>query len=545
MRWFLDRPTQVKFLLGFGLMVVFLAVVTIAAYLGMTAIQASQRSLYNREFTIAVDLEDLRSNQNATRAAALTMMMLTERSEQEVRHQGIKDRSQENDAIMRRLLEQGRDDPQLFRRLEEFEVIRSAFRQTRETQVMPLIYAGKVDEAKELFRGIQAERNDKMESIADALVGEAKERARIAIAQSEQRTHQSLRIFAIIGGLALLVSVVMAVLLNRLIANPLRAISSAAARVAAGDLSAPVPVDQRADEVGILAQTFRGMVENLRQVTREMREGVTVLAAAASEILGATTQVASGAAETATAVSETTTTVEEVKQTAEVSNQKAKYVSESAKKTAQVSQDGRKSVEDAIHGMKHIQDQMGSIAASIVRLSEQNQAIGDIMATVSDLAEQSNLLAVNAAIEAAKAGEQGKGFAVVAQEVKSLAEQSKQAATQVRAILNDIQRAMSTAVMATEQGSKAVEAGVKQSEEAGRAIRMLAESIAESGQAATQIAASSQQQLVGMDQVVGAMESIKQASAQNVAGTRQIETAAQNLHRLGQTLKQLVEHYKV
>jgi methyl-accepting chemotaxis protein len=545
MRWFVDRPTQVKFLLGFGQMVVFLGVVIIAAYLGMTAIQASQRSLHDREFTIAVDLEDLRSNQNAIRAAALTMMMLTERSEQEVRHQGIKDRSQENDEIMRRLLEQGRDDPQLFRRLEEFDGILRVFRQTRETQVMPLIYAGKIDEAKGLFRGIQAERNDKMEAIADALVGEAKERARIAIARSEERTHQSVRIFAIIGALALLFSVIMAVLLNRLIANPLREISGAAARVAAGDLTAPVPVDQRADEVGILAQTFRGMVENLRQVTREMREGVTVLAAAASEILGATTQVASGAAETATAVSETTTTVEEVKQTAEVSNQKAKYVSESAKKTAQVSQDGRKSVEDAINGMKHIQGEMGSIVASIVRLSEQNRAIGEIIATVSDLAEQSNLLAVNAAIEAAKAGEQGKGFAVVAQEVKSLAEQSKHAAAQVRAILNDIQRAMSTAVMATEQGSKAVEAGVKQSEEAGQAIRMLTESIAESAQAATQIAASSQQQLVGMDQVVGAMESIKQASAQNVAGTRQIETAAQNLHSLGQTLKQLVEQYNV
>jgi methyl-accepting chemotaxis protein len=545
MRWFVDRPTQVKFLLGFGQMVVVLGVVIIAAYLGMTAIQASQRSLHDREFTIAVDLEDLRSNQNAIRAAALTMMMLTERSEQEVRHQGIKDRSQENDEIMRRLLEQGRDDPQLFRRLEEFDGILRVFRQTRETQVMPLIYAGKIDEAKGLFRGIQAERNDKMEAIADALVGEAKERARIAIARSEERTHQSVRIFAIIGALALLFSVIMAVLLNRLIANPLREISGAAARVAAGDLTAPVPVDQRADEVGILAQTFRGMVENLRQVTREMREGVTVLAAAASEILGATTQVASGAAETATAVSETTTTVEEVKQTAEVSNQKAKYVSESAKKTAQVSQDGRKSVEDAINGMKHIQGEMGSIVASIVRLSEQNRAIGEIIATVSDLAEQSNLLAVNAAIEAAKAGEQGKGFAVVAQEVKSLAEQSKHAAAQVRAILNDIQRAMSTAVMATEQGSKAVEAGVKQSEEAGQAIRMLTESIAESAQAATQIAASSQQQLVGMDQVVGAMESIKQASAQNVAGTRQIETAAQNLHSLGQTLKQLVEQSNV
>jgi methyl-accepting chemotaxis protein len=124
--------------------------------------------------------------------------------------------------------------------------------------------------------------------------------------------------------------------------------------------------------------------------------------------------------------------------------------------------DGKQSVQASIEAMHRIQEHMASIAESIVRLSEQGQTIGEIIATVNDLAEQSNLLAVNAAIEAAKAGEQGKGFAVVAQEVKSLAEQSKQATAQVRTILNDIQTAMSAAVMATEQGSKAVDAGVKQ-----------------------------------------------------------------------------------
>jgi methyl-accepting chemotaxis protein len=545
MRWFLDLPTQLKLLLGFGLMVVCLAVVTITAYMGITAIQESQRSLYDHEFTIAVDLENLRSNQQAIRAAALTMMILSKRSDQEVRHQGIKDRSKENDEIMRRLLERGRNDPQLLRRLQEFDVIRSAFRQTRETEVMPLIYAGKIDEAKGLFVGIQAERNDKMESISDALVNEAKDRAWTAITQSEHRTHQSVRIFAIIGALVLLISVAMATFLNRIIAKPLKEISSVAGQVASRDLTVTVPVAHRADEVGTLAQTFRGMVENLYEVTREIREGVNLLASAVGEILTASTQVAASAAETATAVSETTTTVEEVRQTGEVSSQKAKYVSESAKRATQVSQDGRKSVEDAINGMKHIQDQMESVAASIMRLSEHSQAIGEIIATVSDLAEQSNLLAVNAAIEAAKAGEHGKGFAVVAQEVKILAEQSKQATAQIRTILNDIQKAMSTAVIATEQGSKAVEAGVQQSEEVSQAIRMLTESIAESAQAATQIAASSQQQLAGMDQVAGAMENIKQASAHNAAGMKQVETTAQKLHDLGQKLKQLVEQHKV
>lgn len=277
-----------------------------------------------------------------------------------------------------------------------------------------------------------------------------------------------------------------------------------------------------------------------RTITRQLRESIAQLSSSSAEILATTTQVASGAAQTAAAVSETTATVEEVKQAAGVSSQKARHVSDSAQKVAQVSQAGRKSVEGTLQGMQHIQAQMESVAESIVSLSEQSQAIGEIIAAVTGLAEQSNLLAVNAAIEAAKAGEQGKGFAVVAQEIKSLAEQSKQATAQVRTILGDIQKATGAAVMATEQGAKAVQAGLAQSGEAGESIGLLAQSVNEAAQAATQIAASSQQQMVGMDQVALAMENILQASLQNVAGTRQAESAAHNLHELGQRLGALI-----
>lgn len=368
------------------------------------------------------------------------------------------------------------------------------------------------------------------------------------------------------------------------ISRPINEISGIAEKVATGDLSAAVTVTNRDDEIGMLSKNFARMIrslqemaavakkialcdlrmqikpqsekdelgnafaimtDSLRRSTAELAEGVNVLASSASEILAATTQVASGAAETGTAIAETTTTVEEVKQTAQNSSQKARAVSDSAQKVIQVAQSGRKSVDATIDGMKRIQAQVESIAESVVKLSEQSQAIGEIIASVNDLAEQSNLLAVNAAIEAAKAGEHGKGFSVVAQEVKSLAEQSKQATAQVRTILNDIQKATTAAVLATEQGNKAVESGMKQSAEAGESIRMLAESITEAAQAATQIAASSQQQMVGTDQVAMAMENIKQASSQNVAGTKQAEAAAHNLHDLGQKLKQLVDQYKV
>ncbi|MBI3118391.1 MAG: CHASE3 domain-containing protein [Candidatus Hydrogenedentes bacterium] len=278
-----------------------------------------------------------------------------------------------------------------------------------------------------------------------------------------------------------------------------------------------------------------------RLITVQLREAINQLSTSTAEITAMTAQVASGAAETATAVSETTTTVEEVKQTAQVSSQKAKLVSDTAQRAVQVAQGGRGAVEQTVQGMARIREQMEAIAGVVVRLSEQSQAIGEIIAMVNDLAEQSNLLAVNAAIEAARAGEQGKGFGVVAQEVKNLAEQSKQATAQVRSILGDIQKATSAAVLATEQGSRAVESGTKQAGEAGQAIRQLSDSITEAAQAATQIAASNQQQLVGMDQVALAMENINQASAQNVAGTKQSETAAHNLTTLAARLRRLLE----
>jgi methyl-accepting chemotaxis protein len=180
---------------------------------------------------------------------------------------------------------------------------------------------------------------------------------------------------------------------------------------------------------------------------------------------------------------------------------------------------------------------MEAIAARILTLSEQAQAIGEITATVGDLAEQSNLLAVNAAIEAAKAGEAGKGFAVVAAEVKSLAEQSRAATAQVRGILGEVQRATQAAVMAAEQGVKVSEAGAGVAIRAGEAIRLLAENVGESAQAAQQILASAQQQGGGMDQVALAMRNIQQASTQTLASTRQVERAAQDLNELARRLQ--------
>lgn len=346
---------------------------------------------------------------------------------------------------------------------------------------------------------------------------------------------------ALIAGLLVLAS---GLYLSRNIATPLQEITRIAERIGTGDLTVTLTPSSRTDEVGILSDTFMRMTRSLRQLMQELSEGINVLGSAGSQIVSTTAQVAASAAETATALAETSSTMEEVRKTSQLSTEKARHVADTAQATAQISATGKRAVEQSIAGINLVRDQIGAIAEAVIKLSEQSQAIGTIVASVNDLAEQSNLLAVNAAIEAARAGEQGKGFVVVATEVKSLAEQSKEATAQVRAILTDIQKATATAVLAAEQGSKAVDAGVRQSLEAGQAIENLAHNIAIATQASTQIVASNQQQQVGIDQVALAMDSIRQASTQNTVATKQAETAAHNLNALGHKLKSLVSQYR-
>jgi len=290
-----------------------------------------------------------------------------------------------------------------------------------------------------------------------------------------------------------------------------------------------------------LQKANRSMVEQ----TLEIVQSIDVLVTSSSQILAASTQLSTGAVHTAQAVNETTATIGEVRQTARLANKQAASVSENAQKMSQISRNGAKSTEEAIAGINHIRQQMQSIGDTMVRLTEQSETIAQIVASVDDLASQSNILAVNAAIEAARAGEHGRGFAVVAHEVKNLAEQSQRATNQVRKILDDIRTATSAAVMATERGSRSVETGVKQSSDAGESIQLLATSMAGAAQVADQITASSQDQLMGMDQVASAIESIGQASAQNVNSAKQLESAAHSLKELGQKLQTMVATYKI
>ncbi len=330
----------------------------------------------------------------------------------------------------------------------------------------------------------------------------------------------------------------------RSIADPLKKITDSVGRMADGDLTVSINSGDRSDEIGVLMNVIGKLLETYRIQTQMTIEGGNTVASSVSVISAAATQLATSASETSSSVNEITTTMEEMREGIHLSNEKAKHVAESSEKATQDSEQAKKDTETALNGINRINEDMDYVAEEIVKLSEQTQSIGEIISAVSDLADQSNLLSVNASIESAKAGEQGKGFAVVAMEMKSLADQSKEATDQVRSILNEIQKATSTAVMATERGRKTVAEGVVLSVKAGKSFETLAHSVIESAQASTQIAASSQQQLAGIDQLVLAMQSIKDASIQDMDGAKQLETTTKDLNDMGKTTAEWKERFK-
>jgi methyl-accepting chemotaxis protein len=541
---YLNLSTRAKLLSAFGLMTLFSAAAILFAYQALSTLRETQRTLLEVEMANVADLKDIRADHYGIRASVAQMMIAASPAQMEALRQDVQVRNQRVQSDLAKIGERKGSIEEKRELLREFGAIQSTSIQARDTQVLPALSRGKVEEARELFMGAQQDRDRRLGQIADELLEHSSRSAAAAVAASELEANAALRRLLGIALLALISGIGLTVLLTRALAQPLRKLSAAAERVAAGDLTVELPDDGRKDETGVLNRTFGHMIERLREMLRELGEGVTVLATSASEITASTAQVASSSAQTASAVAETSATAEEVKQTARVASEKAAEVQDAAQKSVEASQTGLRSMDASIHAMHQIREQMDSMAQSILRLADQGVAIGDIIATVNDLADQSNLLSVNAAIEAARAGEEGAGFRVVAQEIRSLAQQSKQATIQVKALLGDIQKATSTAVMTTEQAGKAVRSGVNLSEETARSIRSMVQSIEESALAAAQIAASAQQQAVGMDQVAYAMQNINQASAQNVAASRQTESAAHGLQDLGHRLKLVLQQYR-
>ncbi len=336
----------------------------------------------------------------------------------------------------------------------------------------------------------------------------------------------------------------LSLLMHRSIVVPVQHLGRVVERIGQGDLIQEVAL-ARSDEIGELSTSIDRMVQGLKHVAAQTREVGADLNAATVEILASTQQQAASTAQQAGAVQQANATMTQIAQSGAQISDRARQVAASAEAASVSSARGMDLVRSTVSVMESIREQAEAVAANAVTLSERTQAVGEIITSVNEIAEQSHLLAVNAAIQAATAGEHGRSFSVVADEMKNLARQSKNATVQVRSILGDIQKGITSSVMLTEEAVKRVESGRQQATIAEETIRELTRNIDESTRAFQQIVAGSNQQQIGFEQVIQAFRNIGAASQHTAASIKQLEKAVDNLNSLAIQLREAVERYRI
>lgn len=288
------------------------------------------------------------------------------------------------------------------------------------------------------------------------------------------------------------------------------------------------------------AEQLNSVAAEAEHLVMHIRVTADGLARATQAINEVTAQQSAGAAEQVQIIKQANALLEGFLKSSEQIREQARAITLMAGHSAEFSEKGQAAIQQAIAGMHDIRTQVSAIAETIVQLGQLTRRIDEIIMSVGEIAKQSNLLALNASIEAARAGAHGRGFAVVADEVRALSQQSTAAAQQVRATLGEIQRAMRETIQATQVGLQRVDAGVTLTQEADQVMEHLAHNVSESYRAVKAIYDVIRQQMEDLEQIVIKIDMIDHITQQSLASTRMVETVSSNLTHLSNELQEAI-----
>jgi methyl-accepting chemotaxis protein len=418
-------------------------------------------------------------------------------------------------------------------------------------------------EAMDAFREV----NSKILTDIDKLTNDAWE-------DSKSSAKQAQMIMMVGGGIILLFSILSALILNRVIVRPIKRVNKQLKEIAEGegDLTRELTIKSN-DELGEFAQSFNQMTANLRNLIRQVGSSTEQVAASAeelsatseqastaSELIATTTQeVSAGTEKQVSSVEESSKAIHEMSAGVQQIAANANSASSKAIKTSETATEGNEAIQTAVKQMNSINHTVSELAQLIKGLGDRSNQIGEIVEVITDIAEQTNLLALNAAIEAARAGEHGRGFAVVADEVRKLAEQSSGSAQQITELISTIQGETTKAVQSMELGTKEVADGINVVNSAGHSFETIRHSINEVTQQIQEVSAASKQLTLSTEKVVSSIDLISEVAETTSSGTQNVSAAAQeqlasmeeisasasSLSKMAEDLQYLIGKFKV
>jgi methyl-accepting chemotaxis protein len=301
----------------------------------------------------------------------------------------------------------------------------------------------------------------------------------------------------------------------------------------------------RLDEVGQMQNSFDRFVVSIRETLLQVSESATAVASASAEISSSTEEMAAGAHEQTAQATEVAGAVIQMAATIGTNTKNAAAAAETAKRAKAAAEQGGTVVNETVSGMKSIAEVVRQSASTVSNLGASSNQIGEIISVIDDIADQTNLLALNAAIEAARAGEQGRGFAVVADEVRRLAEKTATATKEIAAMIERIQADTKGAVRTMEEATKEVDQGIALADRAGASLREIVDISQHLTDMVTHIASASEQQAGSSQMISKSVEAITSVTQQTAAGTQEIARTAEDLNRLTEQLQQLVDRFQL
>jgi len=322
----------------------------------------------------------------------------------------------------------------------------------------------------------------------------------------------------------------------------MKELAGAAERIASNDLT--VKVTPKSDK-DILSNSFKTMTLNLSTMVRQMGENASQLVAAATEVASSAEQMSRGAKDQTDQMTQIATAIEEMTATIVESSKNASEASDGARGAADTAGTGGQVVSNTIQGMQRIAAVVRESAESISKLARSADQIGEIIGVIDDIADQTNLLALNAAIEAARAGEQGRGFAVVADEVRKLAERTGKATGEITGMIKGIQDETEEAVKSMETGIQEVDKGRELADKAGNSLNEIVTMSQRVTDMIQQIATATNEQSSAAEQISKNVESVSSIVRESASGAQQSAAAAEELNRQAEGMQKMVAQFKI
>ena len=528
--------------IGFGIVLVFLLVMGIFSINRLSFINDQVQKVTDDRWPKARALAEVKDNVNIIARALRNMILTTDAAEDQKEKKRI---LEAREAIGKKLEELNKtikstEGKAMMAKLQEkrAEYIKA------QNKIIELTENKKDDEARvELFGSVRKTQSEYFTAIDEIISyqGNLMEKAGDEV-EASVKTTRNLTITILI--LASILSALAAIIIVRGITRPVSELVAANEKLANGDLTVAITVSG-SDEIGQLAESSRKVIENMRDILTRVADTSGQVASASNQLQSTAEQIATGAEEVAAQTSTVATASEEMAATSSDIARNCSMAAESSQQTSASATRGGAVVQETITGMGRIAERVKLSATTVENLGRRSEQIGEIVGTIEDIADQTNLLALNAAIEAARAGEQGRGFAVVADEVRALAERTTKATKEISEMIKAIQNETKAAVRAMEEGVSEVEKGAASSEKSGQALEEILSQINEVTMQVNQIATAAEEQTATTSEITSNIQQVTEVVEQTSRGASETAAAASQLSANAHILQDLVRRFKL